>query len=66
MRQGDEYDSMLDDGEHLYPWCSVDNALDARIIELSDIKYGLRVSRHFGGFPKAVEAIRAAWATTGT
>ena len=57
---------MLDDGEHLYPWCPVDNALDARIIELSDIKYGLRVSRHFGGFPKAVEAIRAAWATTGT
>jgi hypothetical protein len=31
------------------------------IIKISDVKYGLRASRHFSGFAKGAAAIRAAW-----
>ena len=61
----DEYDSMVYDGEHLYPHVSVEYMLDTGIIELADIKYTICASRSFDKLPKAVEAIRAAWDAVG-
>jgi hypothetical protein len=34
----DDIDSVVYDGEHLYPWCSVDYMLDWGIIKIADVK----------------------------
>jgi hypothetical protein len=39
--------------------------LGVGMITLDDIKYGIRASRHFDGFPKFVETVRAAWSAVG-
>ena len=61
----DEYDAMVYDGAHMYPWFSVDYMLDWGIIKLADVTHAVRASRHFDEFPRAVGAIRAAWDALG-
>jgi hypothetical protein len=61
----DEVDSMVYDGEHLYPWFAVDHMLEHGIIQKTDIRYALKASRHFTDFGTGVDAIRAAWETIG-
>ena len=39
--------------------------LETGIIAFSDLKYGIRASRHFDGFPSFVETVRAVWSAIG-
>jgi hypothetical protein len=52
---------MVYDGAHLYPKVSVRYMLETHIIHPGDITHQLVASKHFTGFPRAVEAIEAAW-----